>query len=361
MSAVINLTSSTKPSFKRSSPPKLGAHQTPVDLVQISGEQSEAFQNSIIPPELNNKSYLKVVSEKPKFPEAHVSSSKSTGLTIGAIALGAVGLTSALFGIVNSGGSVPSQPVREPEVEQVKETPTSMDIESKIELASEVGETQVVEEKKPSFEDGRELLVDRSERVKAEQFQPDPSDAIAQRKSIITFSESHIRSLVDRNLTEVPEGAPSFTAHGVDPGQSSKLYFDADLQPAEFGKGSLRTGGFHTRPDRMKVGMGIRDQIVQYQLSGIYKLENQVTMDGVTLEPGLYRVTSLAPASRVTTKQMHHAVAPGHRLVTGDSGFRGDYKPVQVDENGTPLKVNPDDIVQIWSLTEAEAAEFSNP
>jgi hypothetical protein len=105
-------------------------------------------------------------------------------------------------------------------------------------------------------------------------------------------------------------------------------------------------------------GAGLRDEISQYQLSCIYRLEQAATLDGVDLDAGLYRLVVLEPTSNVATPSMQKGVCPGHRLEASGSGFAGDFVPKQESPEGEQLKVNPDDIVQIWSLTAEEAAEY---
>ena len=105
-------------------------------------------------------------------------------------------------------------------------------------------------------------------------------------------------------------------------------------------------------------GAGIRDEVSQYHLSCVYRLENEATIDGVKLEPGVYRLISMEPASRVATQSMQRGVCPGHRLKPSGSGISGDYVPTQQSKDGEALHVNPDDILQIWSLNAEEAARY---
>ena len=334
------------------SPPKKRALQAaptaaaePVDTVRISGEKTQVEAP---------------VTYQPKWAGARTkdNEAKLTGFQKTALVLGSVAALAGTLGAAIGVSGPPSTDRPEPAVEISKEAPQQVGSQEEIDLTAPIIETQEVKQE-ARFEDGRELLVSRPQLVHADQFAPDPSQAIAQRGSIITYDEAYIDSLVSRNLTEVPQGQPSFTAEGVDPGQRSKLYFDSDLQPTSWGYGAVKTGNFNTRPSRMNSGMGLRDEIIQHQISAVYRLENQAEMDGVTLEPGLYRLITLEASSRVATPNMHRSVAPGHRLVPSGSGFANDFKPVQTDEAGRPLKVNPDDIVQVWTLTAEEAAEYN--
>ena len=334
------------------SPPKKQATQSttstvadPVDTVTISGEQTHVEAPTTYQP--------KWAGARTKENEAQMTGFQKTALILGSVAALA-GTLGAAVGI----SGPPSSNRPEPAVEVAKDAPQHVEAQTEIDLAAPAAETQQVKQE-ARFEDGRELLVSRPHLVKADKFAPEPSQAIAERGSIITYDEAYIDSLFNRNLTEVPEGQPSFTAEGVDPSQRSKLYFDADLKPTEWGYGAVKTGNFNTRPTRMKSGMGVRDEIAQHQISAVYRLESQAEMDGVTLEPGLYRLITLEASSRVATPSMHRSVAPGHRLVSGDSGVPNDFKPVQTDEAGRPLKVNPDDIVQVWTLNAEEAAQYN--
>ena len=333
------------------SPPRQQAVQTtsstaaePVDSVSISGEKAQLDAPVTYQP--------RWAGARTKDTEAKMTGFQKTALILGSMAA----LAGTLGAAVGLSGPPSSRPT--PAVEVHKEAPQQVEAQKEIDLAAPVAATQEVKQA-PRFEDGRELLVSRPHLVKADQFAPDPSQAIAQRGTRISYDEAYIDSLVSRNLTEVPEGQPSFTADGVDPGQRSKLYFDGDLQPTEWGYGAIKTGNFFTRPSRMKSGNGLQDEITQHQISAVYRLESQAEMDGVTLEPGLYRLITLEASSRVATPSMHRSVAPGHRLVPSGSGFQNDFKPVQTDEAGRPLKVNPDDIVQVWTLTPEEAAQYT--
>ena len=331
-------------SFKQSPPRRKTATSTaaaePQDTFQASSSQDT--------PKTYQPSWAAARSEKNK--------AKLSGFQIGALALGTVAAFAGMLGAAV--GTMPSStPSQAPEA--AVETQTEVEQSREVDLAAEVAETAVVQEEAPQFSDGRELLVDRSDRVHAQQFQPDPGQAIEHSAKFTTYGEEYIQSLVNRDLTQVPDGQPSFTAHGVDSGQSSKIYHDADLNEADWGYGSIKSGDFFTRPTRMNRGRGIRDEIIQYQLSAVYRLEAPATMDGVQLEPGLYRVLALSPSSRVATPNMHKAVAPGHRLVPTGSGIANDFVPRQTDENGEALRINPDDIVQVWTLTEAEQAQFN--
>lgn len=325
---------------RTSPPPKAKA------LVSTSSDPVDTFRPTST--EAPNKTY------SPSWAAARSNENKAkmSGFQIAALALGTVAALGGMIGAVVS--TAPSSAPVVESVEAQAETETTQEVD----LAVEVAETQAVQEEAPQFSDGRELLIDRSDLVHAQQYQPDPGQAISQRGKFTTYAESYIQSLVDRNVTEVPEGAPSFTAHGVDSGQSSKIYHDAELNEVGFGYGSVKSGEFFTRKSNMNRGNGLRDEIIQHQLSAVYRLEAPATMDGVRLDPGLYRVVALSPSSRIATPSMHRAVAPGHRLVPTGSGFANDYKPVQTSETGEALRVNPDDIVQVWSLTEAEQAQF---
>lgn len=339
----MKVTASKLNSFQRlTSPPgkSAGDQSLPVDSVTFSSGNPEADAPITYQPSWTGA--------RPKDTKARM-----TGFQAGALILGSMAALAGVFGVVALSGPTPTS---RPSVEAVKET--QQRTESEVELAAPIAETREVRQE-ARFEDGRELLVSRPGLVGAQKFLPDPSQAIAQRGNFTTYSEEYIDSLVNRNLTEVPTGQPSFTAHGVDPGQSSKLYFDAQLQPTDWGYGAVRSGDFFTRPTRMKQGNGLRDEITQHQISAVYRLEERAEMDGVTLEPGLYRLITLEASSRVATPSMHRSVAPGHRLVPTGSGFANDFKPVQTDEAGRPLKVNPEDIVQVWTLTAEEAAQYN--
>lgn len=274
-----------------------------------------------------------------------------SGLQVGALALGVLAAFGGIIGVATSGGT-PTPPAPSP-VQLERSTTTQSS--TPVELAKPAQEVQ----EQPSFSEGRSLLVDRSAKVRSGQFNPDPAQATEMRGSRPLFEESYISSLLDRDLTELPESAPRFTALGVDEGQSSKIYFDTDLNPVGFGYGNVKSESFLTRPSRMNGrGAGLNDQISQYQLSCIYRLENSVELDGVRLEPGVYRLITMEPTSQVATPAMQRGVCPGHRLIPTGSGFAGDYKPVQTNQDGQTQFVNPDDIVQVWTLSPAEAARY---
>lgn len=292
---------------------------------------------------------------EPKWVSSAVDETEAK-LSGGQVALLGLGVLAAFGGavgaVVSFSSQAPITPVK-PKVEHAV-SHSQISTPSKVELAK-----PAAIEKRPDFSEGRTLLVDRSSKVHAHQFDPDPSMALEMRGSTPLFDESYIADLVNRDLTNVPEGAPRFTALGVDSSQSSKVYFDADLKPVEFGHGSLKSGKFFTRPTRMNGrGAGITDNITQYHLSCVYRLTQPATVDGVKLEPGVYRLISMDPASNVATPSMQRSVCPGHTLVPSGSGISGDYVPRQQTKEGETLHVNPDDIVQIWTLTEQEAAKY---
>lgn len=268
------------------------------------------------------------------------------GLQLASKGLALMGAFSALVGLAGCGA--PPAPQAVETVSQVQTPETTSDL-----AAEQIQEA--------SFSEGRTLLLDRSERVRSGQFNPDPAMASETRGQRQVYEESYIADLLDRDLTQISDGSPAFTATGADETQSSKLYFDADLNPAEWGGGTLKSENFLTRPTRMMGrGSGISDNVTQHQLSCIYNLDEAATIDGVQLEPGMYRLITLEPSSNVATPSMHRGVCPGHRLVQGDSGFSGDYKPVQTSPDGEQLHVNTEDIVQIWTLTEAEATQYAS-
>lgn len=276
---------------------------------------------------------------------------KREGLQMGAKALALFGAFSAIVGLAGCGSPPPA-----PKTETVTKT---TEAQAPAEAATEVTAAEIKRE--APFSEGRELLLNRSERVTAGQFNPDPSMATEIRGKRAVYEESYIATLVDRDVTQVPEGAPRFTAVGADESQSSKLYFNGELQPAEWGGGTVKSGNFATRPTRMNGrGAGISDKITQHQLSCVYNLEEAATIDGVQLEPGMYRLITLAPSSNVATRAMDRGVCPGHRLESTGSGISGDYQPVQTNKDGEQLYVNADDIVQIWTLTAQEAAQYQN-
>lgn len=283
---------------------------------------------------------------------------KMSGKQVGAIALGVVGTFGVLVGIAANSGGAPPQPAP---AEVVTEITQPASVSEALQTETPVAPVQRVVQSEPSFSEGRELLVDRSHLVRSDRFAPDPSQAVEVRGNRPVYEESYISSLLDRDLTEVPTDGPSFTAVGADQGQSSKLYFDGDLNPADWGGGTIKTGDFFTRPSRMNGrGAGIMDGITQHQLSCIYRLEQDATVDGVNLEAGLYRLVVMEPSSNVATNHMQRGVCPGHRLETTGSGISGDYRPTQYSPSGDQLRVNHNDIVQIWSLTAKEQASFLN-
>lgn len=274
-------------------------------------------------------------------------------LSGGQVALLGLGTLAAFGGVVGAFvSSTAPTPPSAPQTENVPQiqTPTAP---AEIELAR----TETVQEKK--FSDSRTLLLDRSDRVHANQFAPDRSMASEVRGNTPVYEESYIAGLVNRDLTSVPEGAPRFTALDVDPNQGSKIYFDSHLNSVDYGYGSIKSEKFFTRPTRMNGrGSGITDEITQYHLSCIYRLEEPTTIDGVQLDAGVYRLVTLAPASRVATPSMQRSVCPGHTLLPTGSGIAGDYMPSQQNKSGEALRVNPDDIVQVWTLTPEEAVKY---
>lgn len=213
----------------------------------------------------------------------------------------------------------------------------------------------VVEE--PHFSEGRELLVDLSHRAENPEFLPDPAQQVDFRGRPI-FAEDYISSLVDRDLTGSEIQGPRFTSVGADESQISKIYFDRHMEEAGFGRFARSHDGFATRLSRHPDGGGITDRITQHHLSCIYRLEADAEIGGVQLEGGkLYRVTSMDP-SNYTMREMDKAVCPGNRLVRPKGGTQWDIEVVQQNDQGEQLYVNPADILQVWTLTEAEAARY---
>ena len=328
----------------RSTPPArtATASSDPVDTFQPSSEEAREIRH------------------QPNWAPARTEANRAklSGFQVAAMGLGTLVAFGGLIGVATSGGGNPSPPPAPAVEKEAAPVATEQSQTPEVDLAAtETKQAEPEVEKK--FSDGRTLLLDRSDRVHSGQFNPDPAQAVDFRANRPVFEESYISSLLDRDLTTVPEGSPRFTAAGVDKNQGSKIYFDSDMQEVGFGYGTMKTGDFMTRPTRMKGrGSGIRDEISQYHLSCVYRLEEAATIDGVKLDAGVYRLITMEPASRVATPSMQRGVCPGHSLKPSGSGISGDYVPTQQSKEGENLHVNPSDIVQIWSLTAEEAANY---
>ncbi len=226
----------------------------------------------------------------------------------------------------------------------------------------ETSTTQTVEEKKPHFSEGRTLLVDMRERATNPEFLPDPAHSVEQRGQFPVYEQAYIDTLVNRDLTaaELPAGAPRFTSMGADDSQMSKLYFGSDMEEVGFGNPAIRRQDIRTRPHRRPgQGAGITDGVTQHHLSCIYRLEEDAVINGVELEGGkLYRVLMMDP-SNYTVKEMDKAVCPSNRLVRPENAAtQWDIEVIQTNDQGETLYANPADILQVWTLTESEAARY---
>ncbi len=304
--------------LRRSAPPvDEGSHQAVRDEVVSLRKEGEAGQ---------------LTYSADWAPQASDDRPKLNGFQKGAVVVG-LGLTGlTVIGAVSGGGKAPEPPrtrVSRPVQTQEVEAPVSL-----------------VETAEPS--DAREVLVDLSHRAHAQAFLPGTSKV---------YEEAYIQTLVERDLarSELAEDSPKFTALGVDDNQATKIYLDANLEEVGWGKGTSNYGDFFTRPTRMNGnGSGIRDRIIQYHLSCVYRLEEDTVFHGVELPAGLYRVVTMEPASQVATPHMQHGVCPGHRLKPSGSRIPGDYVPTQTLENGEAAYLNRMDILQIQTLSEKD-------
>ncbi len=149
---------------------------------------------------------------------------------------------------------------------------------------------------------------------------------------------------------ELKPGDLRFTAHGVDSGQASKQYHQSgSLTVLDDGAQiSNSTDSFTMCANINKGGEncagGFPNKIQHSTLSCIYRNE----ADG-----GLYRVVHQSH-HHYQTNAMQKNVCGGHELRSSD----GAWMPYQTGTDGSPLYLNPANILQVQALTGAEMARF---
>ncbi len=149
------------------------------------------------------------------------------------------------------------------------------------------------------------------------------------------FAEGAMERVTAKHVTseKLPPGAPRLTARGVDPNQSSKRYPEGQL-------GWRLTEPFKECTSMAGDGTCLETEwnAITYQnLSCLYT--NESTGEVVRV---LHRSTA-----NNNTSQMDRSVCAGHRLVKDSQGF---YGPVQTDESGKTLYVNPLVIVSMETV-----------